>query len=63
MDIKLLLKKKLFSYLAYKYIDKYRDELAESEDNCLKYINKLRESLNKAIKGLLEISNEYKKKK
>lgn len=51
------------SYLAYKYIDKYRDELAESEDNCLKYINKLRESLNKAIKGLLEISNEYKKKK
>ena len=49
------------SYLANKYIDKYRDELAESEDNCLKYINRLRESLNKAIKGLLEISNEYKK--
>ena len=50
------------SYLAYKYIDKYRDELEKSDENCLKYINQLRVSLNKAINGLLLISNNFKKK-
>ena len=48
------------SYLAYKYINKYKEELRESDKKCLNYINNLRKSLNNAIKGLKKISDEFK---
>ena len=48
------------SYIADKYTNLYSEELKSNNENCLKYINSLQKSLNNAIKGLLEISKEYK---
>ena len=44
------------SYIGYGLINQYCNKLKNNEDKCLEYINKLRESLNKAIKGLQELS-------
>ena len=48
------------SYIADKYTNLYSEELKSNNENCLKYINLLQQSLNNAIEGLLEISKEYK---
>ena len=48
------------SYIAYEYIKKYSEELYNSDENCLKYINNLRKSLNEAINGLHKISVTFK---
>ena len=47
------------SYLADKYISQYKKELEQNDENCLVYINTLRESLNKAVNGLKEISKKF----
>ena len=44
-------------YLSYHYSNILYNKLCKDEHLCLKYINKLRESMNIAIKGLKEISN------
>ena len=48
------------SYIAYKYINLCRDELSKNNENCLKYINILKKSLNESINGLKTLSEEYK---
>ena len=48
------------SLLANKYIAQYKEELKQNNENCLKYINILRVSLNASIKGLKKISDEFK---
>lgn len=44
------------SYIGYELVKKYCNKLKNNEDKCIEYINNLRKSLNKAIKGLQELS-------
>ena len=48
------------SYLAEKYIKLYSEKLKNSEERCLKFINKLKNSYNEAINGLHALSIEFK---